>query len=48
MTIDGESRWIEQGDTYIIPGGIDHMAEVGDEPAKALDIFSPVREEYKY
>ena len=48
MTIDGEARWIEQGDTYIIPGGIDHMAEAGDEPARALDIFSPVREEYKY
>lgn len=48
MTIAGEARWLETGDTYIIPGGVDHKAVAGDEPARALDIFSPVREEYKY
>jgi quercetin dioxygenase-like cupin family protein len=48
MTIDGEARWLEPGDSYIIPGGVDHKAVAGDEPARALDIFSPVREEYQY
>ena len=48
MTIDGETRWLEAGDTYIIPGGIEHMAVAGDEPTRVLDIFSPVREAYQY
>ncbi len=48
MTIDGEARWLEPGDSYIIPGGVDHKAVAGDEPARALDVFSPVREEYQY
>ena len=48
MTIDGEARWLEPGDSYIIPGGVDHKAVAGDEPARALDIFSPVREENQY
>ena len=48
MTIDGEARWLEPGDTYIIPGGVDHMAVAGPEPARALDVFSPVRAEYQY
>ena len=48
MTIAGETRWLEPGDTYIIPGGIDHMVLAGDEPARVLDVFSPVREAYQY
>jgi quercetin dioxygenase-like cupin family protein len=48
MTIAGETRWLEPGDTYIIPGGVDHMAVTGDEPCRALDVFSPVREAYQY
>ena len=48
MTIDGEARWLEPGDSYIIPGGVDHKAVAGDEPARALDVFSPVRAEYQY
>ena len=48
LTIDGEARWIKPGDTYIIPGDVEHAARTGDTPARALDIFSPVREEYQY
>ena len=48
MTIDEEARWLEPGDSYIIPGGVNHKAVTGDEPARALDIFSPVRAEYQY
>jgi quercetin dioxygenase-like cupin family protein len=36
------------GDLYIIPGNIPHSLQVGAQPAKLLDIFSPVREEYKF
>jgi quercetin dioxygenase-like cupin family protein len=48
LTIAGEARWLKPGDTYIIPGGVEHMAEAGENAAKILDVFSPVREAYKY
>ena len=48
LTIAGETRWLEQGDAYIIPGGVEHSALAGSGPVRVIDIFSPVREEYKY
>lgn len=47
FTIGGETRTVRAGELYIIPGGVEHSARVGDHPAVVLDIFSPVREEYK-
>ena len=48
FSIDGETRTLVPGDIYIIPGGVNHKVTVGENHAKVLDIFSPVREEYKY
>ena len=48
MGIGGEVRTLRPGDTYIIPGNVEHYARCAGTPAKALDIFSPVREEFKY
>ena len=48
MGIGGEARVLKPGDMYIIPGGVEHYAKTGDAPAKALDIFSPVRAEFMY
>ena len=48
MNINGEKRWLKPGDTYIIPGGIEHGGRTGDTLARVLDIFSPVREDYQY
>ncbi len=48
MGIDGEVKVLKPGDMYIIPGNVEHYAKCGDKPAKALDIFSPVRAEFKY
>ena len=48
MGIGDEVRVLKPGDMYIIPGNVEHYARCGDAPAKALDIFSPVREEFKY
>ena len=48
MNIAGESRILKPGDGYVIPGGVEHYARSGDGPARVLDIFSPVREEFKY
>jgi len=48
MTIDGESRLLTAGDTYIISGGVEHSAKSGAVSCRVLDVFSPVRDEYKY
>jgi quercetin dioxygenase-like cupin family protein len=48
LTIDGETRLIRPGDAFIIPGGVEHGARTGDIPAKVMDVFSPVREDYQY
>lgn len=46
--IAGEKRQLKPGDLYLIPGGTPHSVIVGSIPAQVLDIFSPVREEFKY
>lgn len=48
MDIAGETRTLRPGDVYIIPGDVEHWARSGSMPARVLDIFSPVREEFKY
>ncbi len=47
MTIGGETRRMRPGDSYVIPGGVEHGIEGLEGWALALDIFSPPREEYK-
>jgi quercetin dioxygenase-like cupin family protein len=46
FTIGGEEKLLTKGDMWRIPGNVKHRVVVLDEPAKALDIFSPVREDY--
>jgi quercetin dioxygenase-like cupin family protein len=48
FTIGDETRIVKAGDLFVIPGGVEHSVRVLDQPVKALDIFSPVREEYKW
>ncbi len=47
LVIDGEARIVRGGDAYLIPGGVRHSARAIGEPAVALDIFGPVREDYR-
>jgi quercetin dioxygenase-like cupin family protein len=47
LEIDGEKRIIRAGDSYWIPGNVPHSARSVGGPARALDIFHPVREEYR-
>ena len=46
LTIGDETRMVEPGDMYIVPGGIQHRAVAVDGPVVVLDIFSPIREDY--
>jgi quercetin dioxygenase-like cupin family protein len=48
FNIGGEVILAHPGDLYIIPGDVSHSVKVGSQPAKVMDIFSPVREEYKF
>jgi len=45
--IGDEQKTLGPGDFYRIPGNVKHKVVVLDQPAKALDIFCPVREEYR-
>ena len=48
MGIGEESKVLKQGEMYIIPGNVYHYAKPHNGFGKALDIFSPVRDDYKY
>ena len=48
MGIAGESRTIGPGAVYVIPGDVEHWAKSGTQGARVMDVFSPVREEFKY
>ena len=47
LTIAGETRRLQPGDAYIIPGDVPHSAEA-HTATRLFELFSPVREEYKY
>jgi quercetin dioxygenase-like cupin family protein len=43
----GEERYLARpGDMWRIPGGVEHRVIAGDQPAKALDVFHPIRDDY--
>ena len=46
FTIGEETRLLEPGDQWLIPGGVPHTVVAVDGPAVALDVFNPVREDY--
>lgn len=47
FTIGDEERTLKTGDFYVVPGGVRHRVATGDEPLKALDVFHPIRDEYR-
>lgn len=46
LTIGDETRIVEAGSLFIIPPGVPHRAVAVGGPARVLDVFSPVREDY--
>ena len=46
--IADQEKVLGPGEVYVIPGGVEHQARTFDQPVKVMDVFSPVREEYKY
>jgi quercetin dioxygenase-like cupin family protein len=45
--IGDEQKTLHAGDLYRIPGNVKHRVIALEEPVRALDIFYPVREEYR-
>jgi quercetin dioxygenase-like cupin family protein len=45
--IDGEQKLLQAGDLYRIPGEVRHKVIALDEPVRALDVFCPVRDDYR-
>ena len=46
LTIGEETRTLSEGDAYLIPPNETHRAVAVGGPGVALDIFTPVREDY--
>ena len=46
LTIGEQTRTLEPGEMYIIPPNTPHRARAVGGPAVAMDVFSPVREDY--
>jgi unsaturated pyranuronate lyase len=47
MTIGDEQREIHEGHAYLVPPGVTHGATAGTAGAVVLDVFAPVREDYR-
>jgi quercetin dioxygenase-like cupin family protein len=47
FTIGGEQKTLQPGDVWRIPGDVRHSVVVLEGPARALDVFYPVREDYR-
>lgn len=45
--IGEEEKTLQAGDLYRIPGHVRHRVIALEEPVKALDIFYPIREDYR-
>ena len=44
--VDGKERLLSPGEMYRIPGGAVHKVIAMEEGLQALDVFSPIREDY--
>ena len=45
--IGGEEKTLGKGEMFRIPGNVKHRVVTLDQPAKILDIFHPIREDYR-
>lgn len=47
LVIDGEEHPLGPMQGYVLPGGVEHSAHCGPEGATVIDVFQPVREDYR-
>ena len=46
VDIDGKTFDVHTGDSFVVDGGVEHQASAL-EPSEVLDVFTPVREDYR-
>ena len=47
FVIGGEEKTLQPGDMFRIPGNVRHKVTALDQRVRALDIFYPIREDYR-
>jgi quercetin dioxygenase-like cupin family protein len=47
LVIDGVAHELGPLDAYVIPGNVEHSAYCGGDGALVLDVFTPIREDYR-
>jgi quercetin dioxygenase-like cupin family protein len=47
MVVDGVAHECGPMTAYVLPGGVEHGATAGPRGATVLDVFVPVREDYR-
>jgi quercetin dioxygenase-like cupin family protein len=47
LVVAGETHELGPMDGYVIPGGVEHGGSGGPDGALVLDVFNPVREDYR-
>ena len=47
LVVDGVAHELGPLDGYVLPGDVEHSAYCGPEGATVLDVFRPVREDYR-
>ena len=47
MVVDGQSRELRVGETYTIASQLPHSAKAGKDGVSVVDVFAPVREDWK-
>ena len=47
LIVDGKEHAMGPMQGYVLPGGVEHSAYCGPEGALVLDVFRPVREDYR-
>ena len=46
LRVGSETRLLEPGDTYVIPGDVPHAAQAGEQGASVVDVFTPRRADW--
>ena len=47
MVVDGQARELRVGETYTIASQVPHSARAGADGVSVVDVFAPVREDWK-
>src|SRR6202140_1587790 len=47
MVVDGQARELRGGETYTIASQVAHSARAGADGVSVVDVFAPVREDWK-